>query len=146
VTGYRHSAAPARRRRLWFRRTGVLAGLAQTVAAEQKYLGVLDQAVGNRSRDGGVEEDVAPVGKRYVRGNDRRSLLSMARGDDLIKEIRSLLVESQISQLVTDEQCWLGINSDVILLCIAFAPERSLACNSVILTGSGRQSFLLVPS
>ncbi|MGH9436568.1 MAG: hypothetical protein ACRD22_01405, partial [Terriglobia bacterium] len=39
-TGYRHSAAPARCRRLGVRRTGVLVGFAQTVAAEQEDFGV----------------------------------------------------------------------------------------------------------
>ena len=48
-------------RRIWD-----LVGLAKTVATEQEYLGVLDEPVGDGSGDGGVEQDVAPVGKRGV--------------------------------------------------------------------------------
>jgi hypothetical protein len=55
---------------LLFRRIGVSAGLAQTVAAQQEDLGVLDQPIGNRSGDGRIKEDVAPVGKGCVRRNN----------------------------------------------------------------------------
>ena len=51
---------------LLFRRIGVSAGLAQTVAAQQEDLGVFDQPVGNRSGDGRIKEDIAPVGKGCV--------------------------------------------------------------------------------
>ena len=47
---------------LWFgRRIGILVGLAQAVAAQQKDLGVFDEAIGNGGGDGRIEEDVAPV-------------------------------------------------------------------------------------
>jgi len=80
VTGYHHSAALARCRKwLLFRRTG-LAGFAQTVAPQQEDLGVLDQAVRNRGRDGSVEQDVTPVGESCVRCNDGRTLVAMTGG------------------------------------------------------------------
>ena len=55
-----------------------LLGFAEAVAAEQEDLGVLDQAVGDRRGDGGVEEDVAPVGERGVGGDDSGTLLAVA--------------------------------------------------------------------
>ena len=72
-------------------------GLAQAVAAQQEDLGVLHQPVGDGGGDGGVEEDVAPVGERCVRSNNRGTFLAVTGGDDLIEEIRGLLVEGQIA-------------------------------------------------
>ena len=77
---------------LFGRRMGLVA-LAKAVAAEQEDLGVLDQTVGNGGGNGGVVEDVAPVGERSVRSDDRCSLVTVAGGDDLIEEIRGLLIE-----------------------------------------------------
>ena len=37
----------------------------------------------------------------------------MAGGDNLIEEVRRLLVEGQISKFVTDEQCGLGIGLEL---------------------------------
>jgi hypothetical protein len=85
---------------LLFRRGGVLAGLAQTIATQQEDLGVLHQAVGDGRGNGGVKEDVAPVGKWCVRSDDRGTLLTVPRGDDLIKKIGSLLIEREIAKLV----------------------------------------------
>ena len=77
--GYRHSAAHDRsRRRLLLRRSGVSAGLAQTVAAQQEDFGVLDQSVGDGGGDGRIKKDVAPVGKGRVGGDDGRALLTVA--------------------------------------------------------------------
>ena len=70
---------------------------AQTVAAEQENLGVLDEPVGDGGGDGGVEQDVAPVGKRRVGCNDRRAFLAVASRDYLVEKVRSLLIESQVS-------------------------------------------------
>ena len=41
------------------RRIGRLAGLAETVAAQQEHLGVLHQAIGDDGRDGRIEHSVA---------------------------------------------------------------------------------------
>ena len=60
--------------RFFGRRIGSLIGFAQAVAAEQEDLGVFHQAVGDSGGDGGIEEDVAPVGERCVRGDDSRTL------------------------------------------------------------------------
>lgn len=43
-----------------------LVGFALTVAAEQEDLGVLHKAIGDGGSDGGVVEDVAPVGEGRV--------------------------------------------------------------------------------
>jgi hypothetical protein len=82
------------------RRIGVL-GLAQTLAAQQEDFGIFYQAVGDGGRDRGVEEDVAPVGKRCVRGDDGGTFLAVASGDHLVEEIRGLLIEGQVTQFVT---------------------------------------------
>jgi len=87
---------PAAGGALLLRRGGVLVGFAQTVAAEQEDLGVFHQAIGNRGGNGGVEQDVAPVRKGRVGGDNGGALLTVARGDDLIKEVRGLLIERQI--------------------------------------------------
>src|SRR6266699_7126156 len=86
--GLSHRAAPDRgRRELLFRRIRVLAGVAQTGAAQQENFGVFDQAVGDSRSDGRIEEDIAPVRKGRVCRNDGRTLLTVARRDDLIEEI-----------------------------------------------------------
>src|SRR5229473_617617 len=93
-TGYRHSAAHACCRPLFGgRRIRISVAFAKAVATEQEDLGVLDQPVGDGGSDGGVVEDVAPVGEGCVSGNDGGSFVAVARGDDLVKEIRALLIE-----------------------------------------------------
>ena len=39
-------------------------------------------------------------------------VLAVAGGDDLVEKVRSLLIEGQISQFVTDEQRGLGIDPE----------------------------------
>src|SRR5215510_8180823 len=75
------------------RRIGIPVAFAKAVATKQEDLGVLHQPVGDGGRDGGVVEDVAPVGEGRVGGNDGGSLVTVARGDDLVKEIGALLIE-----------------------------------------------------
>jgi hypothetical protein len=95
VAGYHHSAALDRgqRGKLVGWRIGILVGFSQAVAAQQKDFGVLDQAVGDGGCDGGVVEDVAPLGKGSVRGDDGGTLVAVTSGDDLIEKIRSLLIK-----------------------------------------------------
>ena len=76
------------RRRIW-----ILVGLSQTVAAKHKDLGVLDKTIGNGSGDGRIKEDVAPVGKRSIRCDDRTSFATVAGRDDLIKKVRRVLIQ-----------------------------------------------------
>jgi len=64
-SGYRHSAALALNQQLFFWRL-VFIGFAKAIATEQEDFGVFDQAVGDSSRDSGVVENVAPLGKRSV--------------------------------------------------------------------------------
>ena len=50
-----------------------------------------DQPIHDGRGDGGVVEDVAPLGKCGIRGDESRAFLAMAGGDDLIKQVRRLL-------------------------------------------------------
>src|ERR1044072_7941060 len=88
---------------LLVRRCGVSGGFGEGIAAEQEDLGVLDQAVGDRGGDGRVEQNVAPVGEWSVRRNDAGLLAAVAGRDDLIEQIRGLLVEGEIPKLVNDQ-------------------------------------------
>ena len=45
---------------------GLRLPLRKAVAAEQEDLGILDEAVGDRSGDGRVVENVAPVGEAVL--------------------------------------------------------------------------------
>ena len=78
------------------RRIGIL-GLAKTIAAQQEDFGILHEPVRDGGSDGRVEENVAPVGERCVGGDDCGTSLAVAAGDNLIEEVRRLLVEGQIS-------------------------------------------------
>ena len=93
--GYHHSAAHAGCHAPLFggRRIRFAVALAETIPAEQKDFGVLDQPVGDGGRDGGVIEDVAPVGECGVSSDDSRALLAVPGRDDLVEEIRTLLIE-----------------------------------------------------
>jgi len=73
---------------------------AEALASEQEDLGVFHQAIGDGSGDGGVIEDVAPVGKSCIGRNQRAAFMAVAGGDDLIEEVGRLLVEGKISKLV----------------------------------------------
>ena len=75
-------------------------GFAEAVAAEQEDLGVLDQPIHDGRGDGGVVEDVAPFGKCGIGGDKSRTFLAMAGGDDLIKQVRCLLIQGQVTQLI----------------------------------------------
>jgi hypothetical protein len=86
------------------RRIGIFIGLAQTIAAQQEDLGVLDEAVGNGGRDGRIKEDVAPVGEGRVGGDYCGTFVAVSGRDDLIKEVGGLLVKGEVSELVTDEE------------------------------------------
>src|SRR5262249_49466756 len=56
-------------------------------------------------------------------GNQGGTLVTVARGDDLVKEIRSLLVQGQVTQFIDDQQCWLGIE-------LEFANQRVIDLRS----------------
>jgi hypothetical protein len=90
--GYHHSAELACCRGLFDRgRIGIPVTFAEAVAAQEKDFGVLHQSIGGG--DGGVVEDVAPVGERRIGSDDSGAFLAVASGDDLIEEVRTLLVE-----------------------------------------------------
>src|SRR6516165_7777751 len=55
--------------------------------------GVLDEAIGDRRGDGGVVENVAPVGEGRVGGDDGGAFVTVTGGDHLVKEIGALLVQ-----------------------------------------------------
>jgi len=59
--------------------------------------GVFHQAVGDGRGHGDIEKDVVPLGERSVGSDDCALVLAMAGGDHLIKEVRGLLIERDIS-------------------------------------------------
>ena len=101
--GYRHRAAPdlSQPNRLFGWRLALIT-FAEAFASQKEDLGVFHQAIGDGGGNGGVVEDVAPVGESSVGRNERAALMAVASGDDLIEEIGSLLVERKISQFVDD--------------------------------------------
>ncbi len=102
--GYRHRAAPDLSQpshRLFSRRLALIA-FAEAFAPEEEDLGVFHQAIGDGGGDGGVIEDVAPVGEGCIGSNERAALMAVASGDNLIEEVGSLLIERKISQLIDD--------------------------------------------
>ena len=88
-------------------------GLAQAISAQQEDFGILHEPVSDGGGDGRVEEDVAPVGERCIRCNNCGPLLAVPCGDDLVKEIRGLLIESQVAKLVHDERRGLRIGLEL---------------------------------
>ncbi len=54
-----------------------LFGFADAGTAEQKDLGVLDQAIGDGGCDRGVEQDVSPFGKNSIGGDYGTATLGM---------------------------------------------------------------------
>ena len=87
--------------------------LAVALAAKQKHLRVLNQAVRNRRGDRGVVQNVAPFGKRRIGSDYGRTLEGMPRADDLIEQIRAVLIEGQISEFVDDKQRRIGVALDL---------------------------------
>ena len=96
--GYRHRAAPDLSQAV-LGLVGRLALIAFTkdFPAQQEDLGVFHQTIGDGSGDGGVVEDVAPVGKGGVGSDQSAPFMAVASGDDLIEEIRSLLIQGKVS-------------------------------------------------
>ena len=94
-TRYRHSAAPAWSRLGLSRRKRIFGGLAEAITAQKEDLGVLYQAVGDGRGDGGVVENIAPVGEGCVGGNYRGTLMGVPVGYDLVREIGVLLVSRE---------------------------------------------------
>jgi hypothetical protein len=77
------------------RRGGTVLSFAEAVTSEQQDFRVFDEPIHDRIGDGGVEENVAPVGERCscIGGDECRTFLAVASRDDLIKQIRCLLVQ-----------------------------------------------------
>src|SRR5712691_10645052 len=102
--GYRHRAAPdlSQPSRLFSRGRLAIIPLAKAVTSQEEDLGVFHQAIGDGGGDGGVVEDVAPVGEGGIGSNKRAALMAVAGGDNLIEEVGSLLIERKISQLIDD--------------------------------------------
>ena len=122
--GYRHRAAPdlSQPSRLFSRRLALIT-FAEAFASEEEDLGVFHQTIGNGGGDGGVVEDVAPVGESCVGRNERAALMAVAGGDDLIEEVGSVLIERKIPQFVDDQQSRLGID-------LEFANQRVIDLRS----------------
>ena len=110
VMGYRTERRLRRARLQEAGRRRALLSFTQAFSPQQKDLGVFHQPVGDGGGDGGVVEDVAPVGERGVGRNNRAALVTVAGGDDLVKEVGSLLVEGQVTQFVDDQGGGLGVD------------------------------------
>jgi hypothetical protein len=95
------------------RRIGIFVGFAQAIASEQKDFGVLNEPVSDGGGDGRIKEDIAPVGERSVGRNHSRPLVTVTGRDHLIKEVRGLLVEGEIAQLIADEEGRLGVGFEL---------------------------------
>ena len=63
----------------------------------------MDDAVDHRGGDGLVAEDAAPAGERQVAGQDQRGVF-VAGGDELEEQVRGVLFEGQVADLVDDDQ------------------------------------------
>ncbi len=96
--GYRHRAAPdlSQLPNVLFRGRLALIPFAEAFACEEEDLGVFHQAIGDGGSNGGVVEDVAPVGESCIGSNERAALMAVAGGDNLIEEVGSLLIERDI--------------------------------------------------
>src|SRR5260370_32395193 len=96
--GYRHRAAPdlSQPNRLFSWRLALIT-FAEAFASQKEDLGVFHQAIGDGGGDGGVVEDVAPVGEGSVGSNERAALMAVPCGDDLVEEVGCLLIERKIS-------------------------------------------------
>lgn len=93
--------------------------------AEQKDLGVFDQAVG----DGGVVEDVAPFGEGGIGRNNRAAVLPLAVGlaaDELLRMVTGRLKDSLAVQATAiAHQAAPDQNGNH-----TFCPERPLSLNA----------------
>ena len=80
--------------RLDRRRIGFLRGrITETATAEQEDFRVLHQTIGDGCRNGGVVEDVTPVGECSIRRDNGGAFVTMACRDHLIEEIGTLLIK-----------------------------------------------------
>ena len=69
------------------------------VAGEGEDLGVVDQAVDHRGRDDVVGEGLTPAPEGQVRSDHDRALLVAGR-DELEEQVRGVLVERDVANLV----------------------------------------------
>src|ERR1700736_1776488 len=136
VWGYRTARRMMRASSSGFGGWLALVTFAEALAAEQKDFGVLHEASGDGRRDGGVVKDVAPLGKRGVRGDDGTAAVTMASGDNLIKQIRGLLIERQVAELVHDEQGRIGVQLELADQRVIYLGSRKLVQH---IHGSGEQ-------
>ena len=72
-------------------------------AFEVDDVGVVADPVNHHRSDGQVAEDAAPTGEGQVPGHDQRRVFA-ARGDELEEEVRGVLVEGNMADLVNDQQ------------------------------------------
>ena len=64
---------------------------------------MVDDAVDHGGGDGLVAEDTAPAAERQVRCEDQRGVL-VAAGHELEEQVRGVLLEGQVADLVDDDQ------------------------------------------
>ena len=73
------------------------------VAGEGEDLGVVDEAVDHGCGDDVVGEGLAPAAEGQVRGDHDRAVF-VAGGDELEEQVRGVLVERDVADLVDDDQ------------------------------------------
>src|SRR5580693_6073323 len=66
-------------------------------------VGVVDEAVDHGGGDGVVAEDLAPAAEWLVGGDDEAGPL-VAAGDELEEQVRGLGLESDVADLVDDQE------------------------------------------
>lgn len=67
-----------------------------------------DDAVDHCSRDGWIAEDSSPSAEGQVAGEDQRRMLVAGR-DELEEEIRGVLFEREVADLVDDDSAHSGV-------------------------------------
>lgn len=87
--------------------------LAIALATQQEHFGVLHQTIRNRRGDRGVVQNVAPFRKRSIGRDHGRSLEGVPGADDLIQQVRAVLIERQIPEFVNDEERRIGVALDL---------------------------------
>ena len=74
-----------------------------TVAFEADYIGVVNDTVDHRGGDREVAEHVTPAGEGQIARHDERGMF-VAGGHELEEQVRGVLVERDIADLVDDQQ------------------------------------------
>jgi len=73
------------------------------VPGQREDLGVMNQPIDHGGSDDVVGEGLAPASEGQVRGDHHRALF-VAGGDELEEQVRGVVVERDVADLVDDDQ------------------------------------------